>query len=240
MIKPDGQVLRSVVSQPENGLYHFTWPLDSNAATGIWHIRANTGDNRVSDVGFPHRKFMPERMALNLTGEKTPLTPKDEVKVSVVGYYLYGAPANGNTLQGQLFLRPLREAVSALPGFELANSSENLFRTLDEVRLTLDDKGRGEVSTESQWKETHSPLQVIFRVICWNRQSPVTRRAEQATGLPMHCRGSIGSASKSVYDYRTDSTVKQPIVDEGSNAAFDIVYSDAQGVKKPCVGLECA
>ena len=31
---------------------------------------------------------------------------------------LYGAPANGNTLQGQLFLRPLREAVSALPGFE--------------------------------------------------------------------------------------------------------------------------
>lgn len=24
VIKPDGQVLRSVVSQPENGLYHFT------------------------------------------------------------------------------------------------------------------------------------------------------------------------------------------------------------------------
>ncbi|STJ28105.1 putative protease inhibitor [Escherichia coli] len=43
VIKPDGQVLRSVVSQPENGLYHFTWPLDSNAATGMWHIRANTG-----------------------------------------------------------------------------------------------------------------------------------------------------------------------------------------------------
>ncbi|MFO6426450.1 hypothetical protein ACLBOM_12010 [Escherichia coli] len=29
--------------------------------------------------------------------------------------------------------------------------------------MTLDDKGRGEVSTESQWKETHSPLQVIFQ-----------------------------------------------------------------------------
>ncbi len=45
-------------------------------------------------------------------------------------------------------------------------------------------------------------------------------------------------ASKSVYDYRTDSTVKQPIVDEGSNAAFDIVYSDAQGVKKAVSGLQ--
>lgn len=243
VIKPDGQVLRSVVSQPENGLYHFTWPLDSNAATGMWHIRANTGDNQYRMWDFHVEDFMPERMALNLTGEKTPLTPKDEVKFSVVGYYLYGAPANGNTLQGQLFLRPLREAVSALPGFEFGDiAAENLSRTLDEVQLTLDDKGRGEVSTESQWKETHSPLQVIFQgSLLESGGRPVTRRAEQAI-WPADALPGIRPqfASKSVYDYRTDSTVKQPIVDEGSNAAFDIVYSDAQGVKKPCRACRCA
>ncbi len=37
---------------------------------------------------------------------------------------------------------------------------------------------------------------------------------------------------KDVYDYRTDTTVKQPVVDENSNAAFDIVYADAKGEKK--------
>ncbi len=85
VIKPDGQVLRSVVSQPEK------WPLplylatDSNAATGMRHIRANTGDNQYRMWDFHVEDFMPERMALNLTGEKTPLTPKDEVKFSVVG-----------------------------------------------------------------------------------------------------------------------------------------------------------
>ncbi|MGE9184274.1 alpha2-macroglobulin, partial [Escherichia coli] len=241
VIKPDGQVLRSVVSQPENGLYHFTWPLDSNAATGMWHIRANTGDNQYRMWDFHVEDFMPERMALNLAGEKTPLMPKDEVKFSVVGYYLYGAPANGNTLQGQLFLRPLREAVSALPGFEFGDiAAENLSRTLDEVQLTLDDKGRGEVSTESQWKETHSPLQVIFQgSLLESGGRPVTRRAEQAI-WPADALPGIRPqfASKSVYDYRTDSTVKQPIVDEGSNAAFDIVYSDAQGVKKAVSGLQ--
>lgn len=241
VIKPDGQVLRSVVSQPENGLYHFTWPLDSNAATGMWHIRANTGDNQYRMWDFHVEDFMPERMALNLTGEKTPLTPNDEVKFSVVGYYLYGAPANGNTLQGQLFLRPLREAVSALPGFEFGDiAAENLSRMLDEVQLTLDDKGRGEVSTESQWKETHSPLQVIFQgSLLESGGRPVTRRAEQAI-WPADALPGIRPqfASKSVYDYRTDSTVKQPIVDEGSNASFDIVYSDAQGVKKAVSGLQ--
>ena len=94
---------------------------------------------------------------------RKPANAEDGVEILRGGYYLYGAPANGNTLQGQLFLRPLREAVSA-PGFEFGDiAAENLSRTLDEVQLTLDDKGRGEVSTESQWKETHSPLQVIFR-----------------------------------------------------------------------------
>ncbi len=68
---------------------------------------------------------------------------------------------------------------------------------------------------------------------------PVTRRAEQAI-WPADALPGIRPqfASKSVYDYRTDSTVKQPIVDEGSNAAFDIVYSDAQGVKKAVSGLQ--
>lgn len=65
----------------------------------------------------------------------------------------------------------------------------------------------------------------------------MTRRAEQAI-WPADALPGIRPqfASKSVYDYRTDSTVKQPIVDEGSNAGFDIVYSDAQGVKSR-VGL---
>ncbi|PLM90534.1 hypothetical protein CWN47_30405, partial [Klebsiella variicola] len=43
---------------------------------------------------------------------------------------------------------------------------------------------------------------------------------------------------KDVYDYRTDTTVKQPVVDENSNAAFDIVYADAKGEKKAVSGLQ--
>ncbi|WP_312771413.1 hypothetical protein, partial [Escherichia coli] len=45
-------------------------------------------------------------------------------------------------------------------------------------------------------------------------------------------------ASKAVYDYRTDTTVNQPIVDENGNASFDIVYADASGAKKAVSGLQ--
>lgn len=241
VVKPDGQVLRSVVSQPENGLYRFSWPLDSSAPTGMWHIRANTGDNRSRMWDFHVEDFMPERMALNLTASKMPVAPTDEVKFSVVGYYLYGAPANGNALQGQLFLRPLREAVQTLPGFQFGNiAEENLSRSLDEVQLTLDDHGRGEVTANSQWQETHSPLQVVLQAsLLESGGRPVTRRVEQAI-WPADTLPGIRPqfAAKAVYDYRTDTTVNQPIVDEDSNAAFDIVYADAQGDKKAVSGLQ--
>lgn len=241
VVKPDGQVLRTVVSQPENGLYRFTYPLDSSAPTGMWHIRANTGDNQPRMWDFHVEDFMPERMALNLSAQKTPLAPSEEVTFSVVGYYLYGAPANGNTLQGQLFLRPQREAVQALPGFQFGDiAEENLSRSLDEVQLTLDENGRGDVSANSQWQEAHSPLQVILQAsLLESGGRPVTRRAEQAI-WPADTLPGIRPqfASKAVYDYRTDATVNQPIVDEGGNAAFDIVYADAQGNKKAASGLQ--
>ncbi|HDR2754529.1 TPA: alpha-2-macroglobulin family protein [Enterobacter asburiae] len=241
VLRPDGQVARTLVVQPENGLYRFTYPLDSGAQTGMWHIRANTGDNLQRMWDFHVEDFMPERMALNLSGQKTPVSPADDVRFDVTGYYLYGAPANGNSLQGQLFLRPLREAVSALPGFQFGDiAEENLTRSLDEVQLTLNEQGRGEVSAESQWKEAHSPLQVILQAsLLESGGRPVTRRAEQAIWPAQTLPGIRPEfASKAVYDYRTDTTVNQPIVDENSNAGFDIVYADASGAKKAVSGLQ--
>ncbi|KAA1046389.1 alpha-2-macroglobulin [Pseudocitrobacter sp. 73] len=241
VVKPDGQVVRSVVSKPVNGLYQFTYPLDSGAATGMWHIRANTGDNQRQEWDFHVEDFMPERLALNLSAQKTPLAPEDDVKFGVVGYYLYGAPANGNTLQGKLFLRPLRDAVAALPGFQFGDiAEENLSRSLDEASLTLDEKGRGEVTTSSQWQEAHSPLQVILQAsLLESGGRPVTRRAEQAIWPAPELPGIRPQfASKAVYDYRTDTTVNQPIVDEDSQAAFDIVYANAQGERKAVEGLQ--
>ena len=56
-------MIRSVMSKPVNGLYQFTYPLDSGAATGMWHIRASAGDNQPREWDFHVEDFMPERMA---------------------------------------------------------------------------------------------------------------------------------------------------------------------------------
>ncbi|QDI07455.1 hypothetical protein electrica_01260 [Klebsiella electrica] len=241
VVQPDGQVIRSLVSKPVNGLYQFTWPLDSGAPTGMWHIRASTGDNQPREWDFHVEDFMPERMALNLTPQNAPLATDADVHFGVVGAYLYGAPASGNQLQGKLFLRPLRDAVAALPGFQFGDiAEENLSRSLDEVQTTLDEKGHADVTTASQWQDSHSPLQVVLQAsLLESGGRPVTRTVQQpiwpADTLP-GIRPEF--ALKEVYDYRTDTTVKQPVVDENSTAAFEIVYADAKGEKKAVSGLQ--
>ncbi|WP_045856316.1 alpha-2-macroglobulin family protein [Raoultella terrigena] len=241
VVQPDGQVISSRMSQPVNGLYQFTWPLDAGAPTGMWHIRASTGDNQPREWDFHVEDFMPERMALNLSGQKGAVAPNADVTFAVAGAYLYGAPASGNQLQGKLFLRPLRDAVAALPGFQFGDiAEENLSRSLDEVQMTLDEKGRGEVTTASQWQDSHSPLQVILQAsMLESGGRPVTRTVQQAI-WPAEALPGIRPefALKDVYDYRTDSTVKQPVVDENSTAGFEIVYADAAGDKKAVSGLQ--
>lgn len=241
VVQPDGQVARTVMSRAVNGLYQLTFPLDDAAATGMWHIRASAGDNQKREWDFHVEDFMPERMALRLTPDGAPLSPDAPVSFAVAGDYLYGAPASGNALQGKLFLRPLRDAVPALPGFQFGDiAADNQSRTLDDVELTLDAQGRGEVTADSQWQETHSPLQVILQAsLLESGGRPVTRRAAQAI-WPAEALPGIRPqfASKAVYDYRTDSTVQRPVVDADGSAAFDIVYADAKGTKKAVSGLQ--
>lgn len=241
VVQPDGQVIRSTVSKPVNGLYQLTYPLDSGAATGMWHIRASTGDNQPREWDFHVEDFMPERMALNLTPQNAPVSPAADVSFAVSGAYLYGAPASGNPLQGKLFLRPLRDAVPALPGFQFGDiAEENLSRSLDEVQTTLDDRGHAEVTAASQWQESRSPLQVILQAsLLESGGRPVTRTVRQPI-WPAETLPGIRPefALKEVYDYRTDSTIKQPVVDENGTAAFEIVYADAKGEKKAVSGLQ--
>lgn len=241
VVKPDGQVIRTQVWQPENGLYQFNYPLGSDVQTGSWQVRINTGDNQPRSWSFKVEDFMPERMALNITSGRQPASPDEAVSFQVNGRYLYGAPAAGNTLQGQLFLRPLREAVTALPGFQFGDvTEENLSRSLDEVQLQMDEQGNTTVSTESQWGDVHSPLRLVLQAsLLESGGRPVTRRAEQAI-WPADALPGIRPqfASKEVYDYRTDTTRTHPIVDEDSSAGFDIVYANAKGEKLAATGLD--
>lgn len=241
LIKPDGQVARNFIWQPENGLYQYQYAIPEGGPTGEWKVSFNLGDNQLRYYSFHVEDFLPERMALDLGNSPKPLPIDSTITFDVNGRYLYGAPAAGNRLQGQVYLRPLREAVPSLAGYEFGKvNEENLSRTLSDIDQTLDAEGKGKVSIENSWQDVHSPLEVILQAsLLESGGRPVTRRVEQAV-WPAEVLPAIRPrfAKQQIYDYRTDKTQSQAVVNENSQAEFDVIAANAAGQKLAAKGLE--
>ncbi|WP_028695580.1 alpha-2-macroglobulin family protein [Pseudomonas cremoricolorata] len=180
--RPDEQVSRKFVWEADaNGLFQYQLQLSGEAPTGRWQLLLDLGGGRQQVYEFLVEDFLPERLALELKGSATPLSPEQTARIQVNGRYLYGAPAAGNRLSGQAYLRPLREAVPALPGYQFGSVSESdLSQDLELDEVTLDQAGKASLDIESRWAEARSPLQLTVQASLQESGGrPITRRLEQ-------------------------------------------------------------
>src|SRR5690606_3984240 len=180
--RPDEQVSRKFVWQPdEDGLYQYQLQLAGEAPTGRWQLLLDVGSGHSQIYEFLVEDFLPERLALELKGSDSPIKPSDEARFQVEGRYLYGAPASGNRLTGQVYVRPLREAVKALPGYQFGSvTEEELSQDLELEETTLDPEGLATVGVENRWAEAKSPLQLILQASLQESGGrPITRRLVQ-------------------------------------------------------------
>ena len=180
--RPDEQVSRKFVWSPDaSGFYQYPLQLAGEAPTGRWQLVFDLGDGKPQLYEFLVEDFLPERMALELKGRDTPLSPDQTADIEVTGRYLYGAPAAGNRLSGQVYVRPLREAVSSLPGYQFGSVTESeLTQDLELDESVLDAEGKQTLHLQSQWSQAKSPLQLIVQASLQESGGrPITRRLMQ-------------------------------------------------------------
>lgn len=180
--RPDEQVSRKFVWDADaSGLYQYALQLAGEAPTGRWQLVFDLGDGKPQLYEFLVEDFLPERLALELKGSENPIKPADNAKIHVNGRYLYGAPAAGNRLTGQVYVRPLREAVKALPGYQFGSvTEEELTQDFDLDESVLDAKGEELLTLESKWSEAKSPLQLIVQASLQESGGrPITRTIVQ-------------------------------------------------------------
>ena len=180
--RPDEQVSRKFVWEADaNGLFQYQLQLAGEAPTGRWQLLLDLGGGRKQVYEFLVEDFLPERLALELKGSAKPLSPEQNARIQVTGRYLYGAPAAGNRLSGQAYVRPLREAVPALPGYQFGAVTEtDLNQDLELDEVTLDQAGKAVLNIESRWAEARSPLQLTVQASLQESGGrPITRRLEQ-------------------------------------------------------------
>lgn len=219
--RPDEQISRKFVwNADEDGLYQYRLQLLEEAPTGRWQLLLDLGDGNPQVHEFLVEDFLPERLALELKGREQPYTPTENPQFAVTGRYLYGAPASGNRLSGQLYVRPLREAVPGLPGYQFGDITEaDLTQDQELDEQNLDAEGRAVLRPENRWSEARSPLRLILQASLQESGGrPITRRIVQPVWPAERLPGVRGL-------FEGDE------VDADSLAEFEILLADAAGNK---------
>ncbi|HSK40243.1 MAG TPA: MG2 domain-containing protein, partial [Arenibaculum sp.] len=114
--RPDGVEFRRAVL-PDQGAGGRSMALTLNSAvpTGTWRARAFT-DPKGSSVGettFMVEDYIPERIEFELTAKDKQIKADTPVELKVDGRFLYGAPAAGLQLEGDMLVAP----AAGRPGF---------------------------------------------------------------------------------------------------------------------------
>jgi alpha-2-macroglobulin len=106
---------RSVVPDQGIGGRSLDVPIISSAPTGTWRVAAFTDPKRpaIGEATFLVEDYVPDRLEFDLTTTGTTISPASPAKIDVDGRFLYGAPALGLTLDGEINIAKVTE----LPGF---------------------------------------------------------------------------------------------------------------------------
>lgn len=114
--RPDGvEFRRTVVADQGAGGRSLTLPLNSAVPTGTWRVRAFTDPKgpSIGETTFMVEDYVADRIEFTLSSKAKQLTAEAPAELEVDGRFLYGAPASGLALEGDLLVAPATDR----PGF---------------------------------------------------------------------------------------------------------------------------
>lgn len=204
--------------------------LSGSAMTGTWRAKLHTDPqaDAIAQVSFLVEDYVPERLDMTLAARDGVLMPDKEATIDVSGRYLYGPPAAGLALEGDIVVRPAVSGLANLPGFRFGLARERMSparQTLDRLPATNAD-GTATIKVSLPAIEpTAQPLEAQVMV----RLKEVSGRfIERAITIPVDlAQPRIG--------------VKPLFGDngpgEGAQATFEVVALDASGRQIATNGL---
>jgi uncharacterized protein YfaS (alpha-2-macroglobulin family) len=124
--RPDGvEQLRALVPDQGEGGRHVALALLPTAMRGTWRaaIHADPEEPPLAERPFLVEDFEPERLDFGLATAAQVIDPAEPPELRLQARFLYGAPAAGLAVEGELRLQPT-DAIPAHPGFRFGLADE--------------------------------------------------------------------------------------------------------------------
>lgn len=226
--RPDGnEFLRRVVADEGAGGRDLSFELPGEAQRGTWRAAAFTDPKAAAlrEVTFRVEDFQPERIDFAVKTDATLLHAGGTADATLNASWLYGAPAAGLAIEGEVYVTAAASIPSA-PGYRFGLADDDFTSAVQDVQSDgTDENGDADVTLVTpDLPDTTKPLEaaVHVRVLDTNGR-PVERRMT----LPVST-GHDRIGVKPLFD---------GAVEEGGNAAFDVAVLDADYAEIGAKGL---
>jgi len=228
--RPDGvEYRRTLVADQGLGGRSWAVPLVASAMNGTWRVRAFTDPKRpaVGEATFMVEDYVADRLEFDLKSSATAIARNGPTALTVDGHFLYGAPASGLELSGDVSIAAAKER-AGFPGyaFGLADDDVTAVRQeLDDLPQT-DAQGKASLTIAlDKLPDTARPLEATVTVSMAENGG---RAVERSLTLPVVA----DSAMIGVKPALSGRSLA-----DGANADFDVVLVAPDGKLMPKKGL---
>jgi uncharacterized protein YfaS (alpha-2-macroglobulin family) len=228
--RPDGVEDRRIVKNGGlMGGYTLDLPLQTNAMRGTWTMQVFT-DPKGTAIGekqFLVDDFVPDRIEFDLKSAAKNIDVDAPASVTVDGRFLYGAPAAGLTIEGDVALKTTRESADYkgyLFGLADEQASEDTKVPLDSLE-PVDDQGHE--TFDVSLAGLPSTTQLLNADITVRMQEAGGRAVERSLTLPVKAQGAM-IGIKPEFDGN---------LGENAIAKFHVIAIDKDSKKQAMSGL---
>lgn len=126
--RPDGlEYARLLTHDQGQGGHQAAVTLGKTAARGTWRaaVYSDPKGPALADLAFLVEDFEPERLTFDLDAQTQSIDPDAPPEIALDARFLYGAPAAGLTLEGEVQLKPT-DRLAGFPGYRFGLESESL------------------------------------------------------------------------------------------------------------------
>lgn len=228
--RPDGvEDRRNISNDSKLGGYVVDYAIQPNAMRGSWTMQIYTDPKApaLADKTFLIDDFVPDRTEFDLTSAANEIVSGTPVAIDVDGRYLYGAPAAGLDIEGDVALKPARES-EHFKGYLFGLADEEAMeenRVPIEGLQPLDEDGKATFDVDVS--ERPATTQLLNAAVTVRMSEAGGRAVERSLTLPVRSEGPmIGIRPAAAGD-----------VPENSVARFHVIVASPDGTKQAMNGL---
>lgn len=229
--RPDGVEERRMVSDgAAAGGHAVTLPLSPNAMRGTWSVAIHTDPKEpaVASQAFLVEDFVPDRIEFDLISDREEIAAGETANVTVDGRFLYGAPAAGLAIEGEMTLATTRQW-DAFRGYSFGLADEQEGQTtvvpLTDLPLVGDD---GKATFPVAVAELPSTTRLVNARVTVRMRETGGRAVERSIDIAVKPQGDMIGIRPGF----ADGSVPQ-----GGTARFDVIAVGPDGARISQAGL---